>query len=63
MGGAKIVNVIQDNFSKKIMEMNSLYNLSDEQIRNYLLIWKNDGSSLAILIILKRGSLGDIYFL
>ncbi|CAI6343261.1 unnamed protein product [Macrosiphum euphorbiae] len=37
MGGAKIVNVIQDNFTKKFMAVNPLYNLSDKQIENYLL--------------------------
>jgi len=37
MGGAKIVNVIQENFSKKFMAVNPLNNLSDKQIENYLL--------------------------
>ncbi|XP_060870369.1 dynamin-1-like protein [Metopolophium dirhodum] len=37
MGGAKIVNVIQENFSEKFMAVNPLNNLSDKQIENYLL--------------------------
>jgi len=37
MGGAKIVKVIQDNFSKKFMAVNPLHDLSDKQIENRLL--------------------------
>lgn len=37
MGGAKLVNVTQDHFSKHFMVVNPLHNLSDKQIENYLL--------------------------
>lgn len=37
MGGARIVNVMQEKFSKKFMAIDPLINLSDEQIKNYLL--------------------------
>lgn len=37
MGVARILNIVQDNFSKKFMAVDPLNNLSYKQIENYLL--------------------------